>query len=592
QSQKTTEAIQSVINKLHIDLSKTPPFTPHAAQHLLASMESVLDVALLTHKDQTLTLATTGSGIIFLKREGAIVQLVENGSAAQGPPQRGDEYILTTNEFLELIGGVEGLNYYFLHYTSAEVVEMMKTYEDQTATCGFIAISYGTREAPSTTSLPVSTDIGVSEDSEPLPDSTEVVTTSTYPEDQETLVIDSITPDKTPKQRRVPDLIGMVLTTMTSIRSRFLSLRIRVPSRKKLPLILLILVPSVFLIYLAFSNIGGSARNTSVKVDYIESIKSQVEAKLSEADTEAFVNIAGVELTIDAARKILQDIPEKEHKKYADDIAKLTMLIDIKEKEVMRISDVAPSEYYDLALLSKEATASDVDFSNSSFYILDSAQGKIYIVDTTTRSHDVLSSDKYKGATQVTNTGTYTYVLTAKDGIFLAEEDRSTQVIKPDPAWGEITDMKAYTGNLYLLDAKRHDIFKYSGVDEQTFGDVGPYLVPELQGNLSTDQRFTIDGSIYVSNETSILKLTAGRKADFKLIVPHREVKISALYTDPDLEQLYVYDSMHTALYATNKEGTFDKQWIVDQPVISVAASEEGKSVFIVTAQHIYEIVQ
>ena len=42
------------------------------------------------------------------------------------------------------------MNYYFLHYTSAEVVEMMKTYEDQTATCGFIAISYGTREAPST----------------------------------------------------------------------------------------------------------------------------------------------------------------------------------------------------------------------------------------------------------------------------------------------------------------------------------------------------------------------------------------------------------------------------------------------------------
>ena len=337
---------------------------------------------------------------------------------------------------------------------------------------------------------------------------------------------------------------------------------------------------------------GGAPKNASAKVDYIESIKSQVDAKLAEADTEAFVNISGVEVTVDAARKILQDIPDKEHKKYADEIAKLKLLIDMKEKEVMRISDVAPTEYYDLGLISKEATATDIDFSGSSFYILDSAQGKIYIIDTTARSHDVLSSDKYKGATQITNTGDYTYVLTAKDGIYLAEQDRSTQVIKPDPKWGKITDMKAYTGNIYILDATQHDIFKYPGVDEKTFGDSAPYLVPELQGTLSSDQRFTIDGSIYTSNDISIVKFTTGRKADFKLIVPHREVKISAMYTDPDLEQLYVYDSMHAALYVTNKDGIFDKQWLVDQPVIAVAASEEGRNIFVATAKHIYEIAE
>jgi hypothetical protein len=39
-----------------------------------------------------------------------------------------------------------------------------------------------------------------------------------------------------------------------------------------------------------------------------------------------------------------------------------------------------------------------------------------------------------------------------------------------------------------------------------------------------------------------------------------------------------------------NKEGIFDRQWIVKQPVIAVAASDAGTKVFAVTAQYIYEI--
>ena len=150
--------------------------------------------------------------------------------------------------------------------------------------------------------------------------------------------------------------------------------------------------------------------------------------------------------------------------------------------------------------------------------------------------------------------------------------------------------MKAYTGNIYLLDSKKNTIVKYAGVDENTFGDMTQYLVAELQENLKDDTIFTIDGSVYTASEDAITKLTLGRKADFKLVVPHREISISAIYTDPDLEQLYVFDSKHKALYAMNKEGVFDKQWIVRQPVIAVASTDAGAKVFVVTAQYIYEI--
>jgi uncharacterized protein YhbP (UPF0306 family) len=565
QSQLSIQDVQHTLDRLHTSLSSEPPFSPHSAQRLLETQGKHLDIALLTHKDQTLTLATVGSGVIFLKRAGQIFEIVGDGHAAQGPPERGDEYILTTNEFLDLIGGLEGLAYYFLHYTSAEVVEMMKTSENQTVVCGFVAIQYGTKHNDDTSK------------NEPHTIAPPVAEFETPVTNEEIITPDDPTTPK-PKRLVLPSII-------TTVRKKLSFL-----AQKKIALALLILIPTIFLIYLASGSIGKVVNTTSTKASYIQSIQSQVDAKLKEVDTEAFVNITGVEITIDAARKILSDVPEKERKRHANEITKLSDQISAKEKEVMRISNAPVTEYFDLHLISKEATASDVDFNDSNFYVLDSAQGKVYIIDSTARSHEVLSSDKYKGATQITATGRYVYVLTAKDGIYLAEEDRSTQVIKPDSEWGTITDMKAYTGNIYILDAKRKDILKYPGVDEKTFGDASPYLVAELQGNLISAERFTIDGSVFSAGEDSIMKFTTGRKVDFKLIVPHREVTISAMYTDPDLEQLYVFDSSHQALYAMTKEGIFDRQWIVKQPVIGVAASEAGAKVFAVTEQYIYEI--
>jgi uncharacterized protein YhbP (UPF0306 family) len=241
-------------------------------------------------------------------------------------------------------------------------------------------------------------------------------------------------------------------------------------------------------------------------------------------------------------------------------------------------------------MIDKDASATDIDYADGSFYILDSAKGKIYIVDSARRSHQVLSSDKYKGATQITSTGRYVYVLTAKDGIYLAEKDRSTQVVKPDAKWGKVTDMKAYTGNIYVLDAQGKNILKYQGVDEKTFGDISPYLVTELQGNPLSSDRLAIDGSVYAAGKESVVKFTTGRKVDFKLLVPHRQIAISAIYTDPDLEQLYLYDTKNQALYSMSKEGIFDRQWIVPGPVIAVAASDKGSKVFAATSQYVYEI--
>jgi len=590
QALQNSNLLVSYVDKMHSILSADPPFMPRAAQNFLTSHGKGLDIALLTHKDQVLTLATNGSGVIFLKRSGKIVEIVGDGKVAQGPPERGDEYILTTMEFLDLIGGIEGLEYYFLHYSSAEIVEMMKTFEDQAVACGFIAIQYGSLSSnPSMTltSDHMQSQNEAGDDSHALSSESE---TASLIEESESPLLQTNANSLQTQQSALAKIIQRAHQKIVSIRIPSPLNFLRMTTHKQVKLALVLLIPAIAIAFFISRNNFQKTPQTSNDANYLQTIQNKIEEKLRDADTEAFVNISGIEATFAAARQILNDMPEKQRKKYAAEISALTAQIDAKEKEVMRISDIQAVEYFDLRLISADASASDVDFNDGKFYILDGTLGKIYIVESAERSHEVVASDKYKGATQITATGKYIYVLTATEGIYLAEQERSTQVVKPDNAWGTVSDMKAYTGNLYVLDSEKNTIIKYPGVDEQTFGDIAQYLVAELQENLKDDTMFSIDGSIYTASDGSITKLTLGSKADFNLVVPHKQMSVTAIYTDSDLEQLYVFDSKYKALYAMNKDGVFDKQWIVNQPVIALAAIESGSKIFAVTPQYIYVI--
>lgn len=583
---------QSSLDRLHGALTTSPPFTPQDAKKVVGTQSDSLDIALLSHKDQLLTLATSGSGIIFLKRAGKIIELVGDGDVAQGPPVRGDEYILTTNEFLDLIGGLEGLNYYFLHYSSPEIVEMMKTYENQSVTCGFAAIQYGTKHSESTSPPSPSAlqsantpeiDSSVSSDGDPIDSVPEITSQAIQPDPS----VMQPPPKLSLMSRLVPSI--RKFTPFTHIRNAALRLSTLLLGRRT-RLVLFIVIPTVILIILATRNLNVQKGRVPAQADPIKTVQTRVRDKLREVDTEAFVNISGIESTLQSARNIIEDLSKDDKQKYANEIDQLRKEIDAKERSVTRIAETPVEEYFDLHMIAADASVTDEDFDGTNFYLLDSKKGNVYVVDSAERSHKDFSSDKYKGALQIAATERYIYVLTAKDGVYLVEEDRSTQVIKPDSTWGTVTDMRAYTGNIYLLDSKKKDIIKYPGVDEKTFGSATPYLVPELQGSVQTNDRMTIDGSVYTSSSTNITKYIAGKKSDFKLIVPHRTVGIGAVYTDPDLESLYVYDNTHKALYVVSKEGVFDRQWLVNQQVIAVAAGENGKRIFAITPTQIFEM--
>lgn len=567
--------------RLHERLKDDPPFDPETAGEVLSRYPD-LSVALLTHQDQTLTLATAGSGVVFLQRAGKILQLVGQGSGAHGPPERGDVYILTTVEFVQMLGGAEGMGYYFLHYTISEVEELMKTYEDPVSTCGFVAVQYGSSTIQSKTIV--------------LPETNDHIVSDATATEQSGRA--RATDPLTPRESSAGSPHGgsgynRIYLPVRSVIARIRSTLSRIHRGLRLPrvrLLSLIIIPTALLIFLALQGVRSTREGSAGSSNTLETVTERIEKILADVDTEAFVNISGVGATIQSARTLIDDLPASTRERYRDNLSALRERIDDKEREVMRVATSPVEEYYDFKLISSGAQATDIDSNGVSFAILDAQEGAIYLIGNDVRSHEILRSDKYKGATQITLTDRFIYVLTAGDGIYLAEADRSTQVVKKDPAWGNISDMKAYTGNIYLLDSKRRSIVKYAGVDEESFGDEMPYLVPEVQGNLTTTDRFAIDGAIYTIGADKAEKFVTGRRADFNFLPPHKDVGLRAVYTSPDTDYLYYFDDQHRALYVMDKSGVFERQWLINHPVISVSASEDGAWVFAVTADHIYRM--
>ncbi|HNQ31423.1 MAG TPA: hypothetical protein PKG71_02385 [Candidatus Woesebacteria bacterium] len=567
----TTES-EALATSFHQKLTAHPPFTVNEATKLLAPYRDQLDIALLVHKEQTLTLATTGSGIIFLKRNEKIIELVAEGNIAQGPPMRGDEYVLTSGEFVDVSGGLEGFAYYFTHYTGPEVVELMKTSEDQSVVRGFVSVQYGTIPKLDPSVLVVDEQIVP-------PSALDVDTQIPISSSQKETVVET-SPNS-----------NAVTTSLPSAphfeRIRMPKIKFTVPRRRYVALIVLVVILLGVGLRLAGGRMGWLAGEQNRSSGFAP-IEVEIAQRMQDAKESSFSEVSQLGQIFADMHALLDGLDTKEQEKYANEIAQLQETIAQKERELMKIVQEEPVEFFDFGLFAKGALAQDIDFIDDTFYILDGAQGSVYTVDTN-RAQGKFTSDKYKGATQVTSTGRHTYVLTQRDGIYLVDKDSSVQVVPPDPSWGTITDMKAYTGNLYLLDSAKRTIVKYQGVDERTFGSVSPYLVPELQGALQETKGMMIDGAIYVLGTQSIRKFSVGKRVDFKLSIPYAQGNFSALYTNPEIDALYVFDDVHKVLYELSKEGPFKRVWRVPHEVIAGGATEES-AVFVVTEDKIYSL--
>lgn len=121
----------------------------------------------------------------------------------------------------------------------------------------------------------------------------------------------------------------------------------------------------------------------------------------------------------------------------------------------------------------------------------------------------------------------------------------------------EAFDIAAFLGNVYLLGSSQ--IYKYTPIEGGYAAGVN-YLNDSEQFAISS--RFAIDGSVWVSRGSEVSQYLRGEKQDFKIAgLSGAAQEYGEIYTDPDLDNIYVIDRTNSALLAVGKDGVYKKAY-------------------------------
>ena len=113
-----------------------------------------------------------------------------------------------------------------------------------------------------------------------------------------------------------------------------------------------------------------------------------------------------------------------------------------------------------------------------------------------------------------------------------------------------VLDIWVFAGNVYLLSEDK--ITKIVPI-ESGYADGVDYLFENQQ--FSGTSRFAIDGSIWVTSGDKIFKFTRGNREDFEISGVTSSIgELSQIFTNANLNNLYVVDVKNSALLVVSKE--------------------------------------
>ena len=170
-----------------------------------------------------------------------------------------------------------------------------------------------------------------------------------------------------------------------------------------------------------------------------------------------------------------------------------------------------------------------------------------------------------------------------------------------NPNLGFASDLYFYAGNLYILDKKNSQLWRYRPTGESYSEAPEPYFIEESGVNLSTVEDAAIDGSVWLLHPNgTVLKYFTGVQEPFALDVVNPDiaeaVEIWANEADPPGGRLYIADAASNRILIFNKEGKLLSQLMpIDYPGVlndlqSLDVDEVSNYMYILTDSALYQV--
>ncbi len=353
----------------------------------------------------------------------------------------------------------------------------------------------------------------------------------------------------------------------------------------------LISVAAILLILLVVSVVLGVRQRGRQSEDGGQvAILNQAQAKKSEGDGLIELNpIRARELLLEA-RNLIEEINNEEASQAVLDFK---TELDQSLSLVMREHEIEPKVYYDLVITKDGARGDDWAVSGGEIIIFDKNKQTIYSLKIDSPKSTILAGgEALADGQQVAVFLPKIYLLTERGILeFDKETKREKLVVETSDEWGEIIDLRAFGGSLYLLD-KQGEVWKYPGI-EGGFGAYRRWLTGE-ELDFSDAVGMGIDGSVWVlKGDGTILKFTQGSRDHFAIAGLDKPLNNpTAIFTDDDQENLYILDKGNARVVVINKSGEYHSQYVWQGmgEVAGLIASEEEKKILLLSGNKILEI--
>ena len=200
------------------------------------------------------------------------------------------------------------------------------------------------------------------------------------------------------------------------------------------------------------------------------------------------------------------------------------------------------------------------------------SSGKVYVIEEGEKS--VSDIDGIEGVVAAYGFSDSVFVL-ANSGVYKINtaNNKSEKIAESKQA----NDISVFIGNVYLLGQSQ--IYKYVPV-EGGYVEGGTYV----QGNFETNSKMAIDGNVWVSNGDKIFKYLKGEDQNFAISGLSTNGQFGKIYTNSELDNIYVVDSANRALLSIGKDdGIFKKAYQSDEfgRATGLVVDEAGGKIYI-----------
>jgi hypothetical protein len=165
----------------------------------------------------------------------------------------------------------------------------------------------------------------------------------------------------------------------------------------------------------------------------------------------------------------------------------------------------------------------------------------------------------------------------------ISQEFKENNIVFPENI--KIEKLSTYLTFLYLVDGNNNKIYRYPRA-EGGFGTKVDWLKDQTSVNDTSDM--AIDDNVYLAQNKQMIKLFKGLKQEFSIEPTNTPIIFSKIFTNSDIQNIYVLDSSNGRVIKLSKSGEIISQYYSEllEKARDFSVDEKNNQAYIITEKN------